>query len=88
MSVFNEDDPISDETRELPEVQLPVIVYFHSQVEDLDALKARIHEIRHAIQSALADEDNKLRSFTYPEVRLGKPATSDRGGLTLREIEL
>ena len=88
MSVFNEDDPISDETRELPEIQLPVIVYFHSQVEDLHALKARIDEIRYVIESALGDADNKLRSFTYPEVRLGKPATSDRGGLILREIKL
>lgn len=72
------DDQISDATRELPEVQLPVIVYLHCDVDDQADVRDKVSQIRHVIQAALADEDNDLATFVYPEVRLGPP-TSDRG---------
>jgi hypothetical protein len=66
-----DDDHISDKTRELPEVQLPVIVYFHCDLDVPGELKSKADEIRYAIESALAtDDDPKVRTYTYPEVRL------------------
>jgi len=82
------DDKISDETRELPEVQLPVIVFFHCDLEETGAVRKRMEWIRNAIEKALADEDNHLGSFTYPEVRLGRPTTSGPGGFPGRTLDV
>lgn len=81
-------DLIDETTRELPEVQLPVVVYFHCDTEDQAELRNRVNQIRHIIQEALADEDNDLRGFTYPEVRLDPPRESTSGGFVGRVLDI
>ena len=50
-----------------PEVRMNFTVYLHAA--DLDEAVARTASIRHAIEEALADEDNNLAEFTYTETR-------------------
>lgn len=50
-----------------PEVRMNFTVYLHAA--DYDEAQARTVAIRHAIETALADEDNRLGEFTYPETR-------------------
>lgn len=73
---------------EKTEIQLPVIVYFHGDAEDTVEVRERIEAIRYVIQSALADDENDIRGFTYPEVRLEKPKASGPGGLPARTLDV
>lgn len=65
---------------EKPEVQIPVVVFFHADTEDQVEVRERIEQIRHVIEEALGDEDNDLRGFTYSEVRLGRATTNGAFG--------
>lgn len=53
-----------------PEIRVPVIVFMHADTSDEVELRERIDQMRAVIEQALADEDNDLTTFTYPEVRL------------------
>jgi hypothetical protein len=64
------DDLINETTRDLPEIELTVFVYLHCPDSQAEA-RTRIRQIRHTIETALADEDNDLATFTYPEVAIG-----------------
>lgn len=50
-----------------PEIRVNFTVYLHAN--DQAEMRDRVSQIRHHIEEALADEDNDLVSFTYPEVR-------------------
>jgi len=64
------DDLIDEQTRDLPEIELTVFVYLHSPDDQAEA-RNRVAQIRHTIEAALADEDNDLTAFVYPEVAIG-----------------
>jgi hypothetical protein len=51
-----------------PELRLNFTVYFHAV--DAPTAEGRAKQIRHVIETALADEDNALVDFTYPETRV------------------
>lgn len=79
---------VTEAEAEKPEVQLEVIVYFHSEV-DIDApflagansgLRTREEKIRSIIQDALA-EDEFVGQWAYPEVRLAKRTVARGFGL-------
>jgi len=72
------DAPIDSTEEEKPEVTVDVKVFFHADTQDQVEVRERLEQIRAIIEEALADDDNAVRGFVYPEVRLAVPQSAGR----------
>ena len=88
MSDYDLGIKIDAHEEEKPEIQLPVIVFLPADADDQAEVRDRINQIRSVIEAALADEDNDLVSFVYPEVRLGVPTASTPGGFSGKRLDV
>ncbi len=72
-------DKIERHEEDKPEVTLAISVFLHANPMDEVELRERVRQIEHVIENALADEDNDLVSFTYPEIQVDRAYRRDGG---------